>query len=100
MKFIFDLCEVTLPSGMGKTQFNQKLCGVLDIPQIEFNWEFVMQNLTTVCPSASSSRALFLASCQYLPPHCQEQASGGGGEGGGRGTPLLLRGRKLGNYQV
>lgn len=25
---------------MGKTQFNQNLCGVLDIPQIEFNWEF------------------------------------------------------------
>ena len=36
----FDLYEVTLLYRIGKIQFNQKLCGVLDIPQTEFGWVF------------------------------------------------------------
>ena len=83
----FDLYEVTLLSRIGKIQFNQKLCGVLEIPQTEFDWAFVMQNLTTVCPSAYSSQVLFLASCQKLPPACWGWASRGGGEGGGAEYP-------------
>lgn len=49
---------------MGKTQFNQKLCGVLDITQIGFNWEFCHAEFNNrVCPSASK-----LPGCDSWPP--------------------------------
>lgn len=81
---------------MGETQFNQKLCGVLDIPQTEFNWEFCHAEFNKSLSFSLQLRVLFLDSCQYLPLDCSKQASGGGGEGRGQGTPLLLK-RKLGN---
>ena len=87
----FDLYEVTLLSRIGKIQFNQKLCGVLEIPQTEFDWVFVMQNLTTVCPSAYSSRC-----CSWHPARNSPQLAGGGlpeeeGKEEVRNTPLVRR---------
>lgn len=74
----------------------QKLCGVLDISQTEFNWEFCHAEFNNSLSFRVLLKVLFLDSCQYLPLDCPKQASGGGGKGGGHGTPLLLKG-KLGN---
>lgn len=76
---------------MGKIQSNQKLCGVLDIPQTEYNGEFCHVELNN-----SLSFSLYTPGAIPVLPgpssDCPEQASGAGGQG----TPLLLK-KKLGN---
>jgi len=71
------MVQVTLLSRTENTQFNQKLCGALNVPKAEVNWEFCHAEFNN-----SLSFSLQLPGVPGLLPEASSRQLGQTGRGG------------------